>query len=760
MRTPSNPLRHATELRRFGRLAEARAVYASALREAPQHVEILRQWGTLEMQMGQPVTAAQMLSQALALKPDVPEIYYEMGSALAMLGRVDEAIAHFNEAIRLKPRYPEAFIGLGRLALIGKQFEVAESHFAKAVAQKPDNGEALYGLGLAQLSQNKWVEAERNLFKASRQNPKHPAVRYNLAKAQRDCGKLAEAVASYREAAKLDPKNADIFNNLGTVLKDLGHHDEAAAALRQALQLRPNWPEACHNLGLVQKAQGLLDEASVNFEAAIRFKPDFPDAINTLGNVYKEKGDLDGSIDLYRQTLVVAPDYAEAHCNLGVALASQGHIESAIGSLIQAKVVDSSNSETHRRLINTLLYSNKISESERFNYHTEYANYFTSYSPVKLKNISLDQNRKLRLGFVSSDFRSHSVARNFLPFINAHDRSKFEIYFYAEVKIIDSATTQFKEIANGWRFTCGLSDAVVAEMICADKIDILVFLAGHFDENRPSIALYKPAPIQISFHDPATSGLPSMDYIIADPVLIPRHAKERFVERPLRLPSYYLHAPIQDAPEVTDLPALKNGYITFGAFHNPAKLNDDVLELWGRVLSAVPNSRLVLKYKNWFTSKELRNRVHKNICENNNILQDRIDFINNSSNIIDHLSQYKNIDISLDSFPFCGSTASFETLWMGVPPITLLGNYMVGRWTASILRTLKLDRFVAASPDEFVKVAVAAAKDLEGLAELRRSLRAMVSGSSLCDAEKKAKEMQRLYRAIWSRWCKRQSGGR
>jgi protein O-GlcNAc transferase len=760
MRTPSNPLRHATELRRFGRLAEARAVYASALREAPQHVEILRQWATLEMQMGQPVTAAQMLSQALALKPDVAEIYYEMGSALAMLGRFDEAIAHFNQATQLKPRYPEALIGLGRLALMSKQFEAAESHFAKAVAQKPDNGEALYGLGLAQLSQNKWAEAERNLFKASRQNPKHPAVRYNLAKAQRDCGKFVEAVASYREAAKLDPKNADVFNNLGTILKDLGRHEEAAAALQQALLLRPNWPEACYNLGLVQKAQGFLDQASGNFEEAIRLKPDFPDAINTLGNVHKEKGDLDGSIDLYRQTLAIAPDYAEAHCNLGVALASQGHIESAINALIQAKTVDSSNSELHRRLINTVLYSNKISEADRFNHHTEYTNYFVNSLPVKLKNINPDQNRKLKLGFISSDFRSHSVARNFLPFIKAHDRNKFDIYFYAEVKIADNTTVKFKEIANGWRLTCGLSDAAVAEMICADKIDILVFLAGHFDENRPSIALYKPAPIQISFHDPATSGLPSMDYIIGDPVLNPRNTTERFVERPLRLPSYYLHAPIQDAPEVTELPALTNGYITFGAFHNPAKLNDDVLELWGRVLSAIPNSRLVLKYKNWFSSKELTDRVYKYVCDNNNISHDRVDFVINSSDIGEHLSQYQNIDISLDSFPFCGSTASFETLWMGVPPITLLGDYMVGRWTASILRTLKLDRFVARSPDEFVRIAVTAADDLAGLASLRRGLRDQVVNSSLCDAAKKAREMQRLYRAVWSRWCKRQGEGR
>jgi protein O-GlcNAc transferase len=757
MKTPPDPLRQATESRRLGRLAEARAIYAQALQRAPGHIEILRQWGTLEMQMGQPMTAAQMFSQALAIKPDVPEIYYEMGSALAMLGRADEAVAHFNEATRLKPRFLEAFIGLGRLALMGKQFEVAESHFAKAVAQKSDNGEALYGLGLAQLSQNKWVEAERNLFKASRQNPKHPAVRYNLAKAQRECGKLAEAVASYREAAKLDPKNADILNNLGTGLKDLGLYEEAAASLHKALLLLPNWPEACYNLGLVQKAQGLLDEASGSFEAAIRFKPNFPDAINTLGNVHKEKGDLDGSIDLYRQSLAIAPDYALAHCNLGVALASQGHIESAIGSLIQAKTVDSSNSEVHRRLMNTLLYSNKISQIDRFNYHTEYANYFTNSSPVKLRNIASDPNRKLRLGFVSSDFRSHSVARNFLPFVKAHDRSKFDLYFYAEVKNLDKTTAQFKEIANGWRFTCGLSDAAVAEMVCADKIDILVFLAGHFDENRPSIALYKPAPIQISFHDPATSGLPAIDYIIADSVLIPRKTKESFVERPLRLPSYYLHSPIDNAPESGTLPALVNGYITFGAFHNPAKLNDDVLELWGRVLSAIPNSCLVLKYKNWFSSKELKDRVYKYICSNE-ISHDRVKLVVDFSDINEHLSQYKGIDISLDSFPFCGSTASFESLWMGVPPITLLSEYMVGRWTASIMHTLKLDNFVACSPDEFVSLAVAAASDLDKLAKLRHGLREKVASSPLCNAGQKAKSMQRLYLAIWRRWCNEQKG--
>jgi protein O-GlcNAc transferase len=757
MRAPSDPLRKALEARRTGRLAEARAIYASALREAPQHVEILRHWGTLEMQMGQPVPAAQMLSQALALKPDVPEIYYEMGSALAMLGRMEEAIAHFSEAVRRKPRYPEAFIGLGRLALMQNLAEVAESHFAKAAAQKPDNGEALYGLGLAQLSQKKSLEAERNLLKAAKQAPKHPALRYNLAKAQRDCGKLPEAVASYREAAKLDPGNADIFNNLGTVLKDLGRYEEAATALRQALALRPNWPEAHYNLGLVLKTEGLLDEAGQAFAEAIKLKPNFPDAISTLGNVHKEKGDLDKSIELYQQSLTLAPDYAEAHCNLGVALASQGHVESAIHSLLQAKAVDPGNSETHRRLINTVLYSSKISEADRFGYHTEYAGYFINSLPIKLKNISPEPNRKLRLGFVSSDFRSHSVARNFLPFIKAHDRKQFDVYFYAEVKNVDSATIQFKELANGWRFTCGLSDQAVAEMIASDRIDILVFLAGHFDENRPSISLFRPAPIQISFHDPATSGLPAMDYIIADPVLIPRNSSERFVERPLKLPSYYLHSPIAAAPEIEDLPALRNGYVTFGAFHNPAKLNDEVLELWGRVLAAIPNSRLRLKYKNWFASNELINRVHRHVC-NSKISRDRIDLVVDFSDINVHLSQYKDVDISLDSFPFCGSTASFESLWMGVPPITLLGEFMVGRWTASILRSLKLDNFVARSPDEFVGIAQTLAKDLDGLAQLRKGLRERVISSPLCNSGQKAKHMQRLYRAVWRRWCNEQKG--
>jgi tetratricopeptide (TPR) repeat protein len=362
MKTPPDPLRQATESRRLGRLAEARAIYAQALQRAPGHVEILRQWGTLEMQMGQPMTAAQMLSQALALKPEIPELYYEMGSALAMLGRADEAIAHFNEAIRLRPRYPEVYIGLGRLALMGQQSESAESHFAKAVSQKPDNGEALYGLGLAQISQGKWVEAERSLFKASKQAPKHPIARYNLAKAQRENGKFTESAASYREAVKLAPNNHDAFNNLGSVLNDLGKFDEAVTVLHQALKLRPDWSEALYNLGLALKGAKQPLESRAALERAIALKPNFPEALSTLGNLLKDQGLLDEAISLYQQALSFSPGYADAVGNLGLAYKASGNIDEALPLLRHAVMLDPNEHDLRNNLGLVLLSRGELAE--------------------------------------------------------------------------------------------------------------------------------------------------------------------------------------------------------------------------------------------------------------------------------------------------------------------------------------------------------------------------------------------------------------
>jgi protein O-GlcNAc transferase len=367
-----------------------------------------------------------------------------------------------------------------------------------------------------------------------------------------------------------------------------------------------------------------------------------------------------------------------------------------------------------------------------------------------------DPERKLRIGYLSGDLRGHSVTRNLSPLVTAHDGSRFDVYYYANGGQEDEMTRQLRAGAAGWRDITFLSNADAARTIHGDRIDILVALAGHLDSNRPLIPAHRPAPIQISFHDPVTSGLEQMDYLIGDRFLTPPRLRGNFVERPLRLPSYYLHAPIERAPDPGPLPALAAGYVTFGSFNNPMKISDGTFQMWLSVLARIPESRLLLKYQNAFASPDLRERLC-GMAGARGLDPNRLIFEAEHDGIGSHLGRYRRIDMALDTYPFTGSTTTFEALWMGVPVVTRAGANMVSRWSGSILSALGHRDLIADDPAAFVETAAAWARDLERLSDFRRTARARIAASPLCDGRLRARQVERLYRAVWRRWCRAQS---
>jgi predicted O-linked N-acetylglucosamine transferase (SPINDLY family) len=328
---------------------------------------------------------------------------------------------------------------------------------------------------------------------------------------------------------------------------------------------------------------------------------------------------------------------------------------------------------------------------------------------------------------------------------------------YADVSAPDAMTARFQTAVDAWCPIAGLSDEDVAAKIRADRIDIVVVLAAHFDRNRPLVCAYRPAPIQISFHDLLTTGLEAVDYFIADRTVFPKGAVERFTERVIRLPSIYVHAPLAEVP-VPPPPAAAAGLVTFGSFNNPAKINDQVLALWAKVLAAAPGSRLLLKFRNWFLVPSLQARIGAAL-RGFGVDPSRIQFDGAPDQTAGHLARYGRIDIALDTFPFSGSTTTFEALWMGVPVITLTGATVASRWSASILHTLKLEEFVADTPERYVGAAAALAGDSARLAGLRSTLRERICRSPLVDGGLRARQIERVYRAVWRRWCARPGAG-
>ncbi|MCS5612284.1 MAG: hypothetical protein NZ961_17830, partial [Candidatus Poribacteria bacterium] len=340
--------------------------------------------------------------------------------------------------------------------------------------------------------------------------------------------------------------------------------------------------------------------------------------------------------------------------------------------------------------------------------------------------------RRLRVGYISSDFRKHVVALNVFPVIKNHNHDAFEIFLYSHVEFPDELTEVFRDCADHWRSILNKSDQEAADMIEEDGIDVLVVLAGRFDENRPTIAANRPAPIQVSFHDCATSGLEAMDYYLTDNILHPSDTPELFTEELYRLPYYYQY-PVQEyLPEVKPSPVLTNGFITFGCFNKPEKINDTVIELWADVLRAVPESKLLLKYFNSYSEPDMSARWTSRF-KKIGISEDRLIFQFNSDSRQTHLALYEQIDISLDPFPFNGATTTFESLSMGVPVVSLLGKHFVDRVAASIVTHAGYPEFAAKTKDDYVELAKNLASDIDNLNKLRLSMREILHKSKLCD---------------------------
>jgi len=533
-----------------------------------------------------------------------------------------------------------------------------------------------------------------------------------------------DALFALQKAAELSPDDVDAHNNLGNALQDLGQFEEAVASYRLALEIKPNFAIAQYNLGISLRALGQLDEAVVSYCRALEVKPDYAEAHNNLGKSLQDLGQLDEAVASFRQALAIKPDCLDAN----------------------------------RAYLTALLYHPAITVEASFAEHTAFATRMCSSLHAIGRSFSNIRNphKKLRIGYVSSDYRNHPVGRNIQPLIGQHDRNKFEIYLYGNVRRPDSMTEWFQGASDAWRSIVGIPDQAAAEMIRCDEIDILVLLAGRFDDNRPLIAAYRPAPIQVSFHDPATSGLSAMDYLITDHVLCSRDTKEQFTEHLVRLPTFYVHPPMIDVPDMSSLPARERGYVTFGSFNNPSKVNEKVVALWSRVLHAVLGSRLVLKYQNIFENEAVRQRYFDLFLEQG-IEAQRIDLVSASDTGKQHMERYAAIDIALDTFPFTGSTTTFEALWMGVPVITLLGDHMVARWSGAMLKKLDLDELIAKNEDEYVKIAQGLAQNLDHLESLRACLRERVAKSPLCDEKGRTRQVERAFRWMWAKWCAEQA---
>jgi predicted O-linked N-acetylglucosamine transferase (SPINDLY family) len=609
---------------------------------------------------------------------------------------------------------------------------------------------------IAHHKEGRLAEAERLYWAVLKAMPDHPAANHFLGLLAGQSGHVEGGLPYLEAAARLRPDISAYHATLGRALRSLGRWDEALIRQARAVELRPDWAEGHAELGEILSELGRNPDAAACYRKAIALRPDYAEAHCDLGGILRDLGLYQDSLDHFGKALALRPDMAEVSYNMAITHNDLGYLDEAIASYKRTLAVKPEMSRAHCSLLTTLLYHSGWTSEAVFAEHRRFeAIHARPHYPTSVAFAnSPEPGRRLRIGYLSGDFRKHPVGRNLIPLIEAHDHDAVELFFYSNALLSDDMTERFRRQADGWRPVAGLDDRSVADVIRADSIDILVVLAGHFDSNRPLVAAYRPAPVQISFHDPATSGLEVMDYIISDPVLSPRRLWSGFTERPIRLPSYYLHDPIEAPPPAPLPPLLAKGHPTFVSFNNPAKLSDSTLALWARLLHRLPDARLVLKYKNWFTSPAVHDRVFE-VMRSQGVGPERIDILGSVEDMAEHLGLYSDFDIALDPFPFNGSTTTFEALWMGVPVVTLPGETMSSRWSASILTPLGLEDMIAESPEAFLDICEGLCANPERLAELRAGLRARIASSPLCNPRLRARQMERVYRAAWRRWCKK-----
>ncbi len=391
-----------------------------------------------------------------------------------------------------------------------------------------------------------------------------------------------------------------------------------------------------------------------------------------------------------------------------------------------------------------------MSSKELFKIHLDLAEKYNSHliNPVFHETNGGSVKKKLKIGYVSSDFRLHVVAFNVLPLIENHDTEKFTTFLYSNVRNPDHITDKFRSLCDCWRPIEDLSDQAAAKLIEADKIDILIYLAGRFDSNRPEISIYRPAPIQISFHDCATTGLKSIDYWLTDGLLHPQDTQELFVEKLCRLPIFYQYHVLQEAEVDETLPADVKGEITFGCFNKPEKINEEVICLWSKILLHFPNSKLMLKYFNHYSDQIVCNRI-KLCFEKYGVAEDRLCFESGYDVRRDHLKYYKRVDICLDPFPFNGATTTFEALSMNVPVIALWGRHFVDRVAATMLTQAGFPELAANDLEEYFLITAQLAADIPRLMNYRKSLRRSLLSSPLCENRTYAKNVENVYLKMW-----------
>lgn len=679
---------------------------------------------------------------------DAAERLIAEGNRAEDAGQLEQARALYREAVRVAPQSAKAHLNLGIVLQALGDEAGAVAGYEKALAIDAANPYARYNLGKLRYERGAHAEAEQLLREALRTRPEFPEARVVLACALEAQGNVQAAVTELDAALRHKPDDFGALFIYAGILRRLGRVDDAASALRRALALDPQSLEARATLFHVLEAKGDPAGAALELEAVLRQRPDWPEALFNYGCVLNKLMRAAEAEAAFRRTIDVEPGFTRAYRMLGGVLLAQCRIDEALELYRHAP----RDAELMSAELFALNASEAIAEDELFARHVEFGRHLEkTYAPRVAFSSSKEPTRRLRIGYVSGDFSYHVVALFMQPVLERRDRAAVEVFCYSISERVDEYTRQLMAHADVWRPSAGLSDAQLADAIHADRIDILVDLAGHSGEPRLRVFARKPAPVQATWLGYLnTTGMTRIDYRISD-----RHADPagltdaRHTEKLARLPnSQWCYRPFMSTAPVQTPPCVRNGFVTFGSFNQAVKLSQASRKLWAEILSRVAGSRLVVL-------GVPPGRAHDKLLQDltgMGIDATRLNLMPYAS-LQDYFGWYNRVDIALDTTPYSGGTTTCDALWMGVPVITAPGERPSSRSAASILTTAGLTDWIASDAEDYVRRAVAFAGDPSMLGNLRRTVRARLQASPLMDETGFTRDLERAFRRMWREYC-------
>ncbi len=726
-------LQKALQAHQQGRLEEAQTLYEEVLQHSPDHSAALSNLASLHTRR-ENFAAAQACYQRVLQREDAgAQTWFNYGNLQQRLHQPHEAEQSFTRALALQPNLLPARFNLANLLLQLDRLDEAATHFEEALRLQPSNEQARSKLAtlLRKLGDRHYHDDD-----------------------------AAGALALYQRIEILQPEHADLCNAMAVTLNALGRATEAEVAWRRALRLDPSHATALANLGTLYRLQKRHDDALQHLRRAVEVAPQDASSAASLASTLIELGAVSEALTLIDRVAIHHPQHAELLSMRAFGLVQQARIDEAQQVMAQVRELRPGNSIAIPNSLFSSLYSDSLDAAALTHLHRELcaplsaspapanASALTSAATPTPRRPSA-RGKPLRIGYLSPDLRAHPVGFFIEPVLQHHDRKRFSVTCYALSTASDEHTRKLQSHGHGWHNCSGWNQQRLAQQIRADGIDVLVDLTGHTAGGRPLLLAARAAPVQAVFIGyPYTTGLPSIDYIVADQHLIPVGQEALYSERPARLPhSFLLYQPQPGTPPVAALPSQLNGHITFGSFNNLPKVSATCLDLWARVLQAVPNSRMVLMASS-LADAGTRTLFQQHFVSRG-ITADRVDLLPPVVPLTRFLAEYARLDIALDSLPYNGGTTTCDALWMGVPVVTLAGEGFMSRMGVSLLNTVGHPEWVAATPDDYVQIATALAADRERLAMLRAGLRSQVMRSGLCDGKAYTQGLETLYR----QWC-------